>query len=163
MPPHHVTRRFSYSSLLAAPAAEVWAHAMSPRGINHELWPLARMTFPAGKENFAEDFDRKFVPGQRLFRSWIFIGGLLPLDYDDITLVEVEPGRRFLERSKMLSQRMWQHERTIEPTARGCRVIDRVEFVPRIGMLGPLYTPIFKMAFRLRHRNLQRVFGRVDA
>jgi len=38
----------------------------------------------------------------------------VPIDYDDLTFIELEPVRRFLERSPMLSQREWQHERVIE-------------------------------------------------
>lgn len=155
-------RGFSFSSSLPATAEAVWAHAMSPKGINRELSPLVRMTFPAGTKNLQQDFTERWQAGEWLFRSWILLGGVLPLDYDDITLIEVEPGRRFLERSTMLSQRMWQHERTIEPTDFGCRVTDSVMFEPRFAMLGPVYSPIFKMAFRLRHRNLRRVFGEVN-
>ena len=33
----------------------------------------------------------------------------MPIDYDDLTFIELEPVRRFLERSPMLSQREWQH------------------------------------------------------
>ena len=50
--------------------------------------------------------------GERLFRSWILLFGVLPIDYDDITLVSIEPGRGFHERSSMLSMRVWEHERT---------------------------------------------------
>ncbi len=148
-------REFAVSSQLAAPAETVWQHAISPSGINRELMPLVRMTFPAGAENFSE----QWKPGQRLFRSWILLGGLLPVDYDDIALLEVEPGHRFLEHSTMLTQKSWRHERTIEPIPCGCRVTDRVAFNPRISFLGPLYAPIFKAAFALRHRNLRRLFG----
>lgn len=151
-------REFAYSSELAASPEEVWEHAVSPHGINRELSPLARMTFPAGAENFSEHW----TAGQRLFRSWILLGGFLPVDYDDISLVEVESGRRFLENSQMLSQKKWRHERTIDPTPRGSRVTDRVTFEPRISILGPLYSPIFKAAFSLRHRNLRRLFGEVN-
>ena len=63
----------------------------------------------------AEDLTDGWRPGQRLFRSWLLVGGLLPVDYDDVSFAEVEPGRRFLERSSLLSQSVWEHERTIEP------------------------------------------------
>jgi hypothetical protein len=71
----------------------------------------------------------------------------------------VEPGRRFLERSAMLTQRVWQHERVIEPCPHGCRVTDRVCFEPRLPGLGSLFVLVFKAVFHWRHRNLRRLFG----
>lgn len=147
---------FEFSSRLAAPAAEVWSHATSMRGVNRELFPLVRMTHPAGLESLEE----VEVPlGRRAFRSWILFAGFLPIDYDDLTFIELEPGR-FLERSPMLTQREWQHERRVDPIDNGgCAVTDRVRFVPRIAALGPLFLPVFRMAFALRHRNLRSRFG----
>lgn len=130
---------------------------MHPRGVNRELLPLLRMTFPTG----IDDLTASFEPGRRLFRSWLLLFALLPVEYDDVVFEEVEPGRRFLERSSMATQRIWEHERTIEPTARGCRVTDRVRFEPRVRWLAPLQRPVFVLVFRWRHRNLRRRFGRV--
>jgi hypothetical protein len=58
----------------------------------------------------------------------LLLFGLLPVDYDDLCLAELEPGRRFLERSEMLSMRLWQHERIVEPEGDGARVTDRLRF-----------------------------------
>jgi ligand-binding SRPBCC domain-containing protein len=147
---------FSFASRLTAPAAAVWSHAASMRGVNRELFPLARMTHPPGLTTL----EGQAVPlGERLFRSWILAAGIVPIDYDDLTFVALEPGRRFLERSTMLTQRLWQHERTVEPVDGGCLVTDRLRFVPRLGLLGPLFRLVFRLAFRLRHRNLRRLFG----
>jgi len=153
------TFAFTFSSHLAAPPATVWAHATSMAGVNRELFPLARMTHPPGLVSLD---DVEIRPGERICRSWILAGGFLPIDYDDLTLIEVEPGRRFLERSPMLTQREWQHERIIEPAAGGCTITDRVHFVPRLGFLGALFLPMFRLAFRLRHRTLRRLFGTVS-
>jgi ligand-binding SRPBCC domain-containing protein len=152
-----VSRSFAFelSSRLAAPAPDVWAHAISMRGVNAELFPLARMTHPPGLESL----DGVEAPlARRAFRSWILFAGFLPIDYDDLTFVELGPGR-FLERSPMGTQREWQHERRVDPVEGGCLVTDRVRFVPRIAGLGPLFLPVFRMAFALRHRNLRRKFG----
>jgi ligand-binding SRPBCC domain-containing protein len=147
---------FEFSTRVAAPAADVWAHATCMRGVNRELFPLARMTHP---REFSV-LDPEQVPlGRRAFRSWILAAGLLPIDYDDLTFIELEPGRRFLERSPMGTQREWQHERVIEPAASGSIVTDRVSFAPRVPWLGPLFLAVFRMAFALRHRNLRRIFG----
>lgn len=124
--------------------------------MNRELAPLARMTSP---RSFATH-DLEHAPlGRRAFRSWILAFGFLPIDYDDLTLVEMEPGRRFLERSRMLTQAEWEHERIVEPDEGGCVISDRVRFTPRVALLGPVFLAIFGLAFRLRHRNLERLFG----
>jgi hypothetical protein len=113
------------------------------------------MTFPAD----VSDLTRSWQPGKRLFRSWLLLGGVLPVDYDDVSFSEVEPGRRFLERSSLLTQRVWEHERIIEPAPPGCRLTDRVRFVPRWAWLAPVYARLFEAVFRLRHRNLRRLFS----
>jgi ligand-binding SRPBCC domain-containing protein len=147
---------FSLCSELSAPAGQVWLHATSMAGVNQELAPLVRMTHPQGFARF--DLPRMRLR-QRLFRSWILLFGLFPIDWDDLCFVAFEPGRRFLERSSMATQRVWEHERTVEPVAGGCRVTDRLRFEPRMAWLGRLQLPLFRLAFALRHRNLRRIFG----
>ncbi len=150
---------FVVSSHLSAAPERVWRHAVSPAGVNRELRPLLRMTFPPDMA----DLTTGWKPGRRRFRSWLLLGGVLPVEYDELAFAEVEPGRRFLERSTLLSQRLWEHERTVEPTARGCRITDRVRFEPRIAWLAPLHAPVFRAVFRWRHRNLRRLFGGAEA
>ncbi len=147
---------FSFSSELRASPEEVWSHSTHMRGVNREFFPLVRMTWP-GADGRLPSPPRL---GERLFRSWILFLGLLPIDYDDLTLIEFEPGRRFLERSVMLSQRQWVHERIVTPTAMGCRLTDSVRFIPRLRPLGALQLGLFRLAFRWRHRNLRRRFSR---
>ena len=150
---------FVVSSVLSAEPERLWRHAVSPAGVNRELRPLLRMTFPAA----GSDLTASWRPGKRLYRSWLLLGGLLPVEYDDVVFEEVEPGRRFLERSSLLSQRVWEHERSIEPAARGSRLTDRVRFEPRARWLGAVQAPLFRTVFRLRHRNLRRLFGEAAA
>lgn len=147
---------FEVSSVLSAPPEEVWARVSTPAGVNAELGPFFRMTFP---EAFAR-VDPATVPlGRRVFRSWILLFGLLPIEYDDIAFEWIEPGRGFRECSTMLSQRRWIHERTIEPAGPGCRVIDRIRFEPRVPGLVWLFLPILRGIFRHRHRRLREAFG----
>jgi ligand-binding SRPBCC domain-containing protein len=151
---------FSEASRLDAPAAAVWERAMSAEGINHELAPVFRMTVPRG----LDDLDLATVQPGRLGRSWILLFGLLPVDYDDLGLERVEPGRGFLERSTMLSQRLWEHERTIEPDGKGaCTLTDRIAWEPRLPLPGRLLRPLFHAFFRHRHRRLRRHFGGAPA
>lgn len=144
---------FRVSSVLAAPADRVLARALSAEGINDELGPFLRMTVPPG----LDDLDLTSVRPGPLGRSWILLFGLLPVDYDEIGLERVD-GRGFLERSTMLSQRLWEHERTIEPAPGGCLVSDRIAWEPRPPLPGGLLRPLFGAVFRHRHRRLRRHF-----
>jgi hypothetical protein len=146
------------SSLVPAPATEVWGRAITEEGINDELSPILRMTMPAGLRGKTID---TVEVGKPLGRSWILLGRLVPVDYDDLRLVELEPGRRFLERSRTLAFSVWQHERIVEPVGEAsCRVTDRLGFelkrpVAWIPGSARLATAIVRFLFRHRHRRLR--------
>lgn len=145
------------ASRLDAPAEEVWERVTTPEGINDEMRPWLRMTIPAGVESLDPE---SIVLGEPIGRSWILLFGLLPFDYDDLTLVRLEPGRGFLERSTMLSQRLWEHERTVESNGDdGCTVADRVHWQPRLGLPAQPLRPVIAWFFRHRHARLRRRFG----
>ncbi len=150
-------RTLTFSSRVSAPIHEVWEHATSFTGINFELMPVLRMT----AQGSLRDLDiGQVVLGERLFRSWILLLGVVPVDYDDISIAEVDPGRRFLERSSMLSVRVWSHERVLEPLDdRSCSVTDRVQLVARLGFTAPVLTLFVGFLFRHRHRRLAGRFG----
>jgi ligand-binding SRPBCC domain-containing protein len=141
--------------LLAAPTVTVWARVTTPAGVNDELAPWLRMTVPAKWRGASlEDIE----PGTRIGRSWVLLLGLVPFDYDDLSIAESGPGR-FLEQSTMLSMRFWQHERTVEDAPGGCEVRDRLTFEPRWYTPAPLARAIVAAIFRHRHRRLVRAFG----
>jgi hypothetical protein len=152
-------RQVEQSSQVPGPAAQVWQRAVSEPGINDELRPLLRMTMPPGLRGRTID---EVEVGVTLGRSWILLGGLLPVDYDDLCLTELEPGYRFLERSRTLSFRVWQHERTIEALdERSCRVSDRLGFELRRGLAwvpgsARIAAAIVAFLFRHRHRRLAK-------
>jgi ligand-binding SRPBCC domain-containing protein len=148
------TIRLNFHTALAAPPQEVWAWATSIDGIAAEMFPLLRMRFPAGTSAL---FDDRFSPGRRLHRSWLLLFGLLPVDRSDLTFLELEPGRRFLEQSPMLSMKLWRHERIVEPAPGGAVLADRLEFAPRVG--APLVRFFVKWFFERRHAALRRRFG----
>jgi ligand-binding SRPBCC domain-containing protein len=142
------------SSRLDASPEAVWERVITPEGVNDELGPWLRMTVPGG------EFDLDEVElGAPIGRSWVLFLGLLPVDYDDITLVEVERGRGFLERSRMLSQRAWEHRRTIQPSEGGTLITDSVSWEPRLPVPAGALRPLFERLFRHRHRRLIRRFG----
>ena len=150
---------------LPAPAAEVWARAVTPAGINDELRPVLRMTMPRGLGNATiEDVE----PGKPLGRSWILLGGILPVDYDDLCLAEIERGPerfRFAERSRTSTFALWTHERIVAPAGEGeCEITDRLgwemkRLAARIPGVERLATAIVGFLFRHRHRRLARYWS----
>ena len=140
-------RSFRVSSVVSAAPEAVWARATTIAGVNAELMPLARMT---GEGEIGVG---------ALGRSWILLGGVLPIDYDDIRLEAVDPGRGFRERSTMGSCSAWHHDRTLVPLpGGGTRVVDEVAFAPRLPALGGLMAFAFELTFRWRHRRLRRAW-----
>jgi len=143
------------TSSLRAPREVVWQGVTTAAGIRDEMRPVMRMTLPGGLERLDQ-----VTLGEPLGRSWLLLFGLLPFDYDDITLVKLEEGRGFLERSSMLSQRLWEHERTLVDTPQGgCVLTDRLRWEPRLGLPAAPLQPLIRAFFGHRHRRLRRRFG----
>jgi ligand-binding SRPBCC domain-containing protein len=147
---------FSARSRLDAPAELVWERISTMEGVNDELRPLARMTHPPGVDRLDPALAEL---GEPAFRSWVLLLGLLPVDYDDITIVRLDPGRGFLERSRLGTQRLWEHERRIEPSGGGCVLVDRVGHEPRLPFAERLQSALLRQVFLHRHRRLRRRFG----
>lgn len=143
-----------YRSHLAAPADVVWARAMTLSGINAEAMPVFSMRTAPGVSGLA---DVDFEPGTMLFRADVLAFGLIRYDWTELTLIEFEPGRRFVERSPMGSMHSWQHIRTVEPSGTGCILTDELRFEPKWPRL--LARTMVAVAFRNRHRQLRRHHG----
>jgi ligand-binding SRPBCC domain-containing protein len=147
------------TSVVGRAAAVVWERAVTEAGINDELAPFLRMTMPDGLQDRTVD---SVEVGIELGRSWILLGGFLPVDYDDLKLAELEPGRRFLERSRTLSFSLWEHERIVEAEGEGrSRVTDRLGFELRAAIAwmpgaASLASAVVAFLFRHRHRRLAR-------
>jgi ligand-binding SRPBCC domain-containing protein len=145
---------FQCASQLNAPVQQVWESVSTMQGVNDELRPLVRMTFPETANHIGD------VPlGKRAFRSVILLLGIIPFDVHDLTLIKFEPGQGFYEHSSSLMQRDWIHERTLQAHESGCIVSDHVQFLPRLSFLGHIMLPVFQLVFRNRHRNLRLKFG----
>jgi ligand-binding SRPBCC domain-containing protein len=72
-----------------------------------------------------------------------------------------EPGVRFVDRQIIGPYRWWRHEHRFEAVPGGTRVIDRVEFVPRLRLLtGWLVRREVERIFTFRQAALERIFGR---
>jgi ligand-binding SRPBCC domain-containing protein len=144
-----------FESTLPAPIADVWDRIASMEGINDELRPWMRMTAPRGAELTAEA-----VPlGERWFRSWILAFGVIPIDYDDLCLLSVDPPHGFHERSSMLSARVWVHKRSLVADGDGTRLVDELGFEPRRFFFAPILRALIPRVFRHRHKRLRRYFS----
>lgn len=150
---------FERRTTIPAPAAEVWSRVVTPEGINDEMRPWMTMSVPRGAEGIAID---NVEVGRPIGRAWLRLFGMLPYDYDHLTIAELEPGRRFREESTMMSMRRWVHDRTVEPIDGGrAKVIDRITIGPRLHVLpmGPVLRAVLRAFFGHRHRRLLRHFG----
>jgi ligand-binding SRPBCC domain-containing protein len=150
-------RHITAVSEVDAPIERVWAAVTSPEGINFELRPYLRMTVPRPFRGVTID---DIEPGTKLGRSIFLLFGVLPFDYDDITIAEIDKGFRFLERSTMMSMSAWTHERTLRQRGERTEVTDAVSFVARAPLgLVPGWTQVLRVVlgflFRHRHRRLK--------
>lgn len=159
-----MARNWSFIQLteIHAEPERVWRRVVTPEGINDEMRPWMSMSLPEprGRPELSIDTVPVGVP---LGRATLRLFGVVPFDYDALTIAELEPGRRFREESTMLSMRSWVHDRTVEPTDAGSTLVtDRVSMTPRV-----LFTPAAPILLRLiaaffahRHRRLAAYFAR---
>ncbi|MCX6408219.1 MAG: hypothetical protein NTV28_14995 [Propionibacteriales bacterium] len=142
------------ASTVPLPREVVWARVASVAGIQHEMMPWLLMSMPRGTEHL----DVHTLPvGQPLGKAWLRLFGVLPVEYDDLTVVELEPGRRFREVSRMLSARRWEHERTLTSVdGGGTQVHDRLTIDPRLRHGAGATRAVVSAIFRHRHRRLAR-------
>ncbi|MEZ5210807.1 hypothetical protein [Gordonia sp. (in: high G+C Gram-positive bacteria)] len=152
------TWQFRQSSKIAADSTAVWARVVTPEGINDEMRPWMTMSVPGGAEDVTID---SLEIGRPIGRAWLRLFGVVPYDFDHLSIAELDPGRRFREESTMISMRRWTHERTVEPIdGDRTRVSDVITFAPRIGLVvaGPLLQRVLAAFFRHRHRKLAAHF-----
>ncbi|WP_262851161.1 hypothetical protein [Mumia quercus] len=149
-------------AVLSAPAEQVWARVTTPEGIADELAPWLSMTVPPGLRGKTLA-DRDAVVGGPLGKAWVLLGGVLPVEYDDMTLVDVEE-TCFHERSRMLTLARWEHERSVRPlTDEACELRDVLTFTVRRGLAAlpgadALATRLVSALFSHRHRRLVSAF-----
>jgi ligand-binding SRPBCC domain-containing protein len=140
---------------------QVWARVTTPDGINAELRPIMRMTMP---RRWAGASIADLTPGEHVGRSWLLLGGVVPFEFDDLTVAEIGPGHRFLEISEMAMYSAWTHERTVTADGDGAVVTDAVGFVLRrplrwVPGVGGLHRAVLQRTFRHRHGRLRAAFG----
>jgi ligand-binding SRPBCC domain-containing protein len=145
------------SSRLLASCEDVWRVVSTMDGVNAELRPFLRMTYPPTRAAL----DVQVVhEGEVVFASWLLAFGLVPFDRHSLGLASVDPGRGFVEESTSWLQRRWRHERTLEADdIGGCVVTDRLTVQPRVGLVAPVVARIVGALFTHRHRRLRARFG----
>jgi ligand-binding SRPBCC domain-containing protein len=148
-----------FESQLFTSPERVWEWITSLEGIKEEMWPFFRMTFPKGVRSIN---DIKIEPGICIFRSYIFLFGILPIDYSDMTLITLDRGKGFIEQSPMGSMELWRHERNIMPhysESKAVILIDQLTFRPRIATRFVGW--FIRQVFIHRHNVLKKNFNRI--
>ncbi len=102
-------RKFKIKSDLAIEPSVFWSKT-SMRSVNWELWPIVRMTSPKEWENRPID---SWEGDVELFKSWILLFGLIPVDRHSFRLRNTPEGFVFNECSKSWVNKEWNHHRTI--------------------------------------------------
>ena len=147
--------RLRIRSRLGADRQSLWSHASSMAGVNAELAPI-HMSHPDGAA-IAPD-----VPlGVPLFRSFVSLWGIVPLDLHEFALVSIQPGEGFHESSRSVLERRWVHRRTLVDAPGGIELTDELEFEPRLA--GVVVARVIARTFRRRHERLRRLFAGRDA
>lgn len=145
--------RLTFTTEVPASPAEVWSWSTSIKGIQAEMWPVLKITFPKG----LNQIDKDTALGKPLCRCHFLLLGIFPMDMSKLTFVEIVPGHRFVEQSPLFSMRMWRHERVVTPARTGARVTDNLEFSPRFA--SPLVAWFVKQFFEHRHAVIARRFA----
>jgi ligand-binding SRPBCC domain-containing protein len=147
------TVRVKFETKVPATPDELWTWSTSVHGVDAEMAPVLKLDFPKGMTHIPRDGSGL---GKPLGNCKFLLFGFLPVDLSRLTFVEVEPGRRFVEQSPLLSMKFWRHERVIKPDTDGTHVVDSLEFTPRMGTR--LVTWFISKFFEHRHAVLKRQF-----
>jgi len=148
-----------FESRLAAPPSAILRSVLTMAGVNSELMPLVRMTYPAEYRNSVLN---AAAAGRVVFNSWILLFGVLPVDRHALRFERVLPNG-FDERSTSWLQRYWVHRRRVESRGPGAAVVDDLEFRPRLGWFTPLLRLFIRWMFQHRHEQLRRRYGLAPA
>ena len=153
-------RRVLGTERLHAPRREVWARVTTHGGRQPRAGARDAHDLPAPMLD-SLDARRRRALGGRSVRCWISSRACIPFDYDELMLVELGPGLRFLERSPMGSMRPVEHERTcVDPAATAARSPTGSPSSRGSPALGGPLRPVCERFFAHRHRRLRRRFGR---
>jgi len=148
------TIRVQFESKVPRSPAELWDWSTSVHGVEAEMGPILKLDFPDGMTHIPRDPGKL---GKSLGNCKFRLFGFVPVDLSRLTFTEVDPGRRFVEESPLLSMKSWRHERVIAPDTDGTRVVDSLVFTPRFA--GRVVGWFIQRFFQHRHAVLRRLNG----
>ena len=146
-----------FESELSTSSDKIWESITSVKSIRKEIQPFFTMTAPQHIKSLG---DIKLALGKPLFRSYVLLLGIIPIDYSDMTLLELEEKLGFVEQSPMKSMKLWRHERSIKPhhsKPDTVILIDKLIFQPRRAKI--LVKKFIEVVFTHRHKVLKKHFN----
>ena len=144
-----------FCSSLDADVADVWSFVSTMKGVNFELHPFIHMS--SSPEH--RSLPATITPGRVVFRSWLLLFCVIPIDRHALALTQIDDGGGFVEESSTWIQRRWRHERRLTTDQdHRCVITDRLVIEPRLRFARPFVASIARQLFLHRHRRLQRRF-----
>lgn len=149
-------QRFEVTTRLCVDPSQLARDTLTMEGVNYELGPLLSMSTPA---SWHSKPITEWPINQALFTSTIFLLGFIPIDRHQFKFDAIHQFG-FHEASKSMINSEWSHERVISPDGLGSIVKDVVIYKSKLGVLGALFTPVYKAIFRHRHRRLRARYSK---
>lgn len=146
---------FEVESELATEKALLTARCLNMKGVNQELNPFVTIVV---RKKWSEMAFSKLPLNQYVCEGLILLFGFLPIDIHWFRFKAINESG-FNERSTTLTNKEWNHDRTIQSCEQGSRVTDTISFKSRLPLLGLLLKPVYKSIFMHRHRRLARLYG----
>ena len=173
-----------FKSELCCSREKVWKGISTMKGVNKEFFPLLYMTSPDSNLQISSSL----VGISPLFRSWLLLFGIFPIEFDLISFIQVKEEEKFEEKSSMLLIKEWNHKRDlyilsndnqnndslntlnndqkndlemdqkINETENKTLIVDRLSFIPRIPGTGFILSFIIKSLFYYRHWRLRMIY-----
>ncbi len=148
------TPAIDISTFLARPSEKVWAAVATAEGVNAELMPLVRMTFPPGFTDL-----REAPLGEQVADGWLLAFGVVPFERHTLMFADIAPSG-FVETSLgLFHYHYWKHERTVRQAEGGCVVRDIVTVVSKVGFLDGIADTLTAWVFRHRHKRLKLLYS----
>jgi len=144
-------------SLINISKENLWKSIWSFDHINKEIAPLFRMTSPSID---LDTIDPKSIPlNQQLFKSYIFLFKIIPIDIHSFMLKSIIEFEFFEETSSSLMMKHWNHTRALKARGPQTLLIDKIEYQHRLGFMGQICFPIYKFVFAHRHKKLRSFYN----
>ena len=150
--------QFAVETSLAVDIDTLSMEQLNMVGVNYELGPVLKMSTP---KQWREKPLAQWPEGETVFCSVILLFGILPVDLHWIQFKSVSQ-EGFSETSSSLTNRVWIHERRLVRAQHSTVVTDEIVYENRLGVLGKLLLPIYKIVFAHRHKRLAQKFGKAD-